>query len=114
MKVPCHSDECKIMKIQEVLFGKWKLSILWFIYKENIKNFNALQRIIKQISHKVLAEALSELVEDGILTKTVYESKEPKTEYNLTAIGLKLMPIIEEVEDWVIESYYSDEAIIRK
>jgi len=106
MKTPCDPDDCRIVKIQEVLFGKWKLSILWYVHHKNINTFNALQRALDGISHKILSQSLKELVESGLLTKNVYESKEPKTEYLLTPTGLAFMPILKDMEQWVEASYY--------
>lgn len=43
---------------------------------------------------------LKELVEDGLVSKTVYPELPPRSEYAITALGQTLIPIIDAMIEW--------------
>lgn len=48
----------------------------------------------------VLDLQLKELVEDGLVAKTIYPELPPRSEYSITALGMTLIPIIDAMIDW--------------
>lgn len=77
------SHICPVTVTQNVLMGKWKLSILWVLHNK-IRRFNELQKLMPEISRGVLTQQLRELERDGLINRKVYGEVPPKVEYSLT------------------------------
>jgi len=69
--------------IGEVLYGKWKIRLLWFI-NEGHQRPSELQRKIPDASRRVLNIQLKELEEQEFITKKIYAVVPPKVEYSLS------------------------------
>lgn len=64
------------------------------------RRFSALLEAVAGVSDKVLKRRLDELERAGIVTRTHYPEIPPRVEYELTAAGLALRRVIEEMERW--------------
>ncbi len=84
---------CGLDLIGEVLYGKWKMRLLYFI-NEGHKRPSELQRKIPDASRRVLNIQLKELEQHELVTKIIYPQIPPKVEYSLTEIGKTLIPVI--------------------
>jgi DNA-binding HxlR family transcriptional regulator len=91
----------------EAIRGKWK-SVLLCHLAEGPKRFLQLQKITCGVSHKMLNEQLSEMQNDGLIKKTIYEEAVPRVEYELTNKGRELLPALKIIESWAI--HYSEDA----
>ena len=78
---------------------RWKLLVIHYIRKGNLR-FGALQNVIPNVSRQTLTNKLRELEADGIINRTVYAEVPPRVEYNLTELGVSLLPIINEMSKW--------------
>lgn len=65
-----------------------------------IKRPGELHRKIPKASRRLLDAQLKQLVEQGILVKTIYEGKLLKAEYELAPLGNSLVPVIEVTARW--------------
>ncbi|NMN35055.1 winged helix-turn-helix transcriptional regulator [Pedobacter sp. SG918] len=90
---------CGLDLIGEVLYGKWKIRLLWFI-NEGHKRPSELQRKIPDASRRVLNIQLKELEEHELVTRIIYPVVPPKVEYNLTEFGKTLIPVIATLGQW--------------
>jgi DNA-binding HxlR family transcriptional regulator len=90
---------CGLDLIGEVLYGKWKIRLLWFI-NEGHKRPSELQRKIPDASRRVLNVQLKELEEHGLIIKKIYAVVPPKVEYSLTEFGKTLIPVISAMGTW--------------
>lgn len=97
-KIPL-SLNCGLDLIGEVLYGKWKVRLLWFI-NEGHKRPSELQRKIPDASRRVLTMQLKELEEHELITKKIYPVVPPKVEYSLTEFGKTLIPVIATLGQW--------------
>lgn len=79
--------------------GKWKIPIVWQI-NEGKKRPSEFLRGIANVDRRVLNKQLSEMIEDGILTKESFNEVPPRVEYSLTEIGKKLVEILWQLNDW--------------
>ncbi|SMF64221.1 transcriptional regulator, HxlR family [Paenibacillus uliginis N3/975] len=93
------SDKCPIEVSIEVLGGKWKPFILYYLLN-GTKRFSELQRYIPSVSPKVLTQQLRDLEEDGIIVRHVYPIVPPKVEYSLTTYGESIRPVIDILFNW--------------
>lgn len=97
-KIPL-SLNCGLDLIGEVLYGKWKIRLLWFI-NDGHKRPSELQRKIPDASRRVLNIQLKELEEHELITKVIYPVVPPKVEYSLTEFGKTLIPVISALGHW--------------
>lgn len=86
----------------DMISGKWKISIL-SVLGFGKRRFLELQREIDGIGAKMLSKELSELEMNGLISRTVRETKPVTVEYEITDYGRTLQPIIMEMARWGIE-----------
>lgn len=91
--------DCGHEYIREVLYGRWKIPLLWLI-ANGITRPGELQRKIPQASRRVLDSQLAQLVKHEIITKTIFDETIPRVEYHLTDLGESLTPVIKVIKDW--------------
>lgn len=84
-------------KLEDVIGCKWSVSVLMAI-SQGINRPGELERSIPGISTKVLNERLRKLLEYRLLTKQQFNELPPRTEYQLTAKGEKLIEIIVQIK----------------
>jgi DNA-binding HxlR family transcriptional regulator len=97
-KIPL-SLNCGLDLLGEVIYGKWKIRLLWFI-NEGHKRPSELHRKIPDASRRVLHIQLKELEEHELISKVIYAQVPPKVEYNLTDFGKTLIPVISALGKW--------------
>lgn len=90
---------CGLDLIGEVLYGKWKIRLLWFI-NEGHKRPSELQRKIPDATRRVLNLQLKELEDHELITRKIYPVVPPKVEYSLTEFGKTLIPVISTLGNW--------------
>ena len=90
---------CGLDLVGEVLYGKWKIRLLFFINEGN-KRPSELQRKIPDATPRVLNMQLKELEEHEMISKVVYAQMPPKVEYSLTEFGKSLMPVVLNLGGW--------------
>lgn len=90
---------CGLDLIGEVLYGKWKMRLLWFIHEGNLRP-SQLQRKIPDATRRVLNIQLKELEDHELVTKKIYPVVPPKVEYTLTEFGQSLIPLIGAIGQW--------------
>jgi len=90
---------CGLDLIGEVLYGKWKIRLLWFI-NEGHKRPSELQRKIPDASRRVLNVQLKELEDHELISKIIYPVVPPKVEYSLTEFGKSLIPVVSALGQW--------------
>jgi DNA-binding HxlR family transcriptional regulator len=93
-------DICPMALGINILSGRWKLQIIWRIYRKEIVRFNELQKSLGNITTKTLTQQLRELEEERIIRRTVYAQVPPKVEYSLTDIGKTISPVLKSLCDW--------------
>lgn len=84
-------------RLEDVIGCKWSVSVLLAV-GQGVCRPGALERHIEGISTKVLSERLRKLSAYGLLEKQVYPEVPPRTEYRLTALGIRLAEIISQVQ----------------
>ncbi|GIQ69070.1 transcriptional regulator [Xylanibacillus composti] len=84
----------------DILVGKWKPIILLHLLQGERKRFSELQRLIPNITQKMLTAQLRELEEQDIVKRVVYPVVPPRVEYSITEYGLTLDYILKPMHDW--------------
>ncbi|WP_069999162.1 winged helix-turn-helix transcriptional regulator [Cellulosilyticum sp. I15G10I2] len=83
----------------EILGGKWKALIVCLLMS-GTKRTSELERLIPDISQKVLIQQLRELERDGIIGRIKYPQMPPKVEYYVTEYGKTANKIIDVMCTW--------------
>ena len=89
-------DPAPYRQLEDVLGCKWSVLVLRAI-SSGVCRPGALERHIVGISTKVLSERLRKLEAYRLITKTTYDTVPPRTTYGLTAMGQKLIGIIDQI-----------------
>jgi len=92
-------EKCPVETSIDVLAGKWKILILWYLLSET-KRFNELEKLLPRTTQKMLIQKLRELEKDGVVHREVYPVVPPKVEYSLTSYGQSLKPILKTLYSW--------------
>lgn len=85
---------CPVQRTAKILDGKWTTLIVRDLIGGK-KRYSELQRSLSGISPRLLAARLRLLERNGMLTRTVYPTVPPTTEYELTTLGHGLRDVIE-------------------
>lgn len=108
---------CPLMYTFSTISGKWKPFIIWYlsISPNHSSRYGALKNALPyKISHKMMAQHLKELEQDGIVHREEYDEAVMRVEYSLTEKGLSLANIIYLLRDWgAVYGDFSREAVLR-
>ena len=96
---PC-MDSCPLNHALALIGGKWKMQILCSLYNNGPTRYNQLKKTLDGVSNTVLANALRELEEDGLVTRQEYLEVPVRVEYRITEPCQRLIPILDELGNW--------------
>ncbi|OJH39119.1 winged helix-turn-helix transcriptional regulator [Cystobacter ferrugineus] len=91
---------CPVEWTLDVIGGKWKSVILFYLMEKETLRFNEFRRLMPRITLQMLTNQLRELEADGVVHREVYPQVPPKVEYSLTPFGKSLEPIIRLMLEW--------------
>lgn len=90
---------CSTSLTMKYIGGKWKSVILIHLIEK--KRYNELRKMCKVITERTLSLQLKEMEEDGLVKRTVHTNKPPlRVEYELTAFGRTLIPLLQSIAAW--------------
>ncbi|PCI04813.1 MAG: transcriptional regulator [Flavobacteriaceae bacterium] len=84
---------CPIDTFTNVIKGKRKGTIILHLF-QGTKRYHELAKLITDISDRMLTKQLKELKDDGLITRTIFPEVPPRVEYNLTALGKTIQPVL--------------------
>ena len=91
---------CYFEMTLDIMGGKWKPIILYYINHNGVARHSDLKRFIPSIDERMLTRQLRELENDMLITRKVYPVVPPKVEYSLTESGKSLIPILTSLIEW--------------
>lgn len=80
--------------------GKWKMHILFWLWKNPVMRYGQLKKSLGKVTDKMLSAQLKELERDGIIIRKEYPQIPPKVEYSLSDLGQSMMPILSALCKW--------------
>lgn len=80
---------------------KWSLLVMRELAEQRMR-FTEILRSIDGISQRMLTRTLRELERDGLITREVYAEVPPRVEYEVTPLGLTLLPHVIALADWAV------------
>ena len=98
--------ECPIRNVLARICDKWSMLVIFMLEKHKAETlrFNALRKLIPDISQKMLTSTLRTLEEDGLILRQVYAEVPPRVEYSLTPRAQSLIPIVDNLVDWAADN----------
>ncbi len=99
-------EQCSPRAAEEafaMLDGRWKFSILYYLFSGGTLRFSDLERLIPKISQRMLTQQLRALERDKLVSRIVLPEIPPRVEYTLTAFGAALRPIMHSLLTWASE-----------
>lgn len=92
---PC-DEECPVKITAEIIEGKWTTLVVRELLPGK-RRYSEIQKALTGISPKVLTTRLRMLEQRKLVTRTVYPTIPPTTEYELTNTGRKLEKVLGEM-----------------
>lgn len=90
---------CPLRLTISLIGSKWKSCILDELRYKPLRP-SELHRTFPEATPRVLDIQLKELVEDGLVSKTIYPELPPRSEYAITPLGQTLIPLIDAMIEW--------------
>lgn len=87
------TPECPVKLAADILSGKWTTLIVRELLP-GTRRYSQIQHALYGISPKILATRLRMLEENGLVTRKIYPTIPPKTEYTLTNLGREMERVI--------------------
>ena len=98
-------DYCPLESAMRLLGGRWKLSIICALHHDKSVRFNELKRKIRGITNTMLSNALKELEDAALISRTQYPEMPVRVEYRLTRACDDLLPILSSLNAWSIKRH---------
>ena len=108
MKSQTPRMDCPLDAAMSMIEGKWKTVIICRMAREGKPlRFKELMEV-EGISARILTKQLKEMEDDGLVVKRIYREVPPRTEYQLTAKGESLIPILKQLMQWGLDNMFSN------
>ena len=90
---------CPLRLTMSLIGSKWKSCILDELRVATLRP-SELHKALPEAAPRVLDLQLKELVDDGLVGKTIYAERPPRSEYFITDLGRSLLPILDAMIAW--------------
>ena len=94
------SPGCTVEATLQLIDGKWKGVVLFHLLTGGTLRFNAIRRLLPNVTQRMLTTQVRELEADGLIARKIYPEVPPKVEYSLTPRGRTLEPVIMALKAW--------------
>lgn len=95
------AENCKALgQILDRIGDKWTIMVVG-VLSHGPMRFNALQRAVPGVSHRMLTMTLRGLERDGLVERTSFPTIPPRVDYELTARGKSLQDPLKVLASWV-------------
>lgn len=98
-KIPVDMD-CPLRLTMSLIESKWKSCILDELRDGLPLRPSEIHKRLPEAVPRVLDIQLKEMVEDGLVEKTIFPELPPRSEYRITELGASLLPIIDSMLHW--------------
>lgn len=91
--------DCPLRLTMSLIDSKWKSCILDELRYRPMRP-SELHKVLSEASPRVLDMQLNDMVQDGLVAKTVFPELPPRSQYAITPLGMTLIPIIDAMLEW--------------
>jgi DNA-binding HxlR family transcriptional regulator len=92
-------SECPAREVLQRLSDKW-VTLLLNALADGPRRYSDLGRTVAGISPKMLTQTLRTLERDGLVARRVTLQVPVRVDYELTALGRDLLPLVRAIKDW--------------
>ena len=93
-------SNCPIASILDLIGDRWTLLVVRDLRRFRKARYKNLAETRERIPTNLLADRLRRLEQAGIVEKSAYQKRPVRYEYELTAPGIDLLPLIREMAWW--------------
>ena len=90
---------CSVEEAMRLLGGRWRLLLVSYLL-DGPRRFSDLRRDMQGISQRMLTLDLRALEDAGLVRRTVYPEVPVRVEYDLTADGDRLRPVVDVMREF--------------
>lgn len=90
---------CPLRLTMSLIDSKWKSCILDELRHAPMRP-SELHKTLPEAAPRVLDMQLKELVEDGLVQRTIFPELPPRSVYSITELGMTLIPLIDAMLEW--------------
>ena len=98
-KIDWLQDQCPIKATVDVIGGRWKPLILFYLLGQP-KRFSTLRKDIPGVTGQMLTLQLRQLEADGIVARNIHAEVPVRVEYRLTTYGKTLSTLLADMRKW--------------
>lgn len=98
-----YSPHCPMQYALNLVGGKWKIPILWELFRNETLRFSELKRAIHGITNTMLSASLQELQNDRLIQRVQFNEMPLRVEYSLSDVGKGFLPVLLELSKWGME-----------
>ena len=91
----------RMEQVMDQISGKWKMRILFMVGAHGTLRYGERRKLLDGVTHKMLSNQLKELAADGLVQRSDYNEVPPRVEYRLTENGEALMPIFDDIQNYI-------------
>jgi DNA-binding HxlR family transcriptional regulator len=91
--------ECPSREVLDAISDKWVTLVLTAL-ADGPKRYSELSRRIAGVSQKMLTQTLRGLERDGLLVRSITPAVPVRVDYQLTALGETILPVVAAIKRW--------------
>jgi DNA-binding HxlR family transcriptional regulator len=91
--------ECPSRQVLDAISDKWVTLVLTAL-ADGPMRYSDLTRHIAGVSQKMLTQTLRRLERDGLLIRTITPAVPVRVDYELTALGETMLPLVAAIKQW--------------
>ena len=91
---------CPVSRTAFIIGSRWTSEILRELIDHGARRFSDFEAALTGIAPNTLSNRLKMLEDHGVLSRKIYDTHPPRSEYFLTEKGRKMQPIIEAMRFW--------------
>ncbi|MEV8377244.1 helix-turn-helix domain-containing protein [Kribbella sp. NPDC056861] len=93
-----------VRQVLDRIGDKWSLLVVANLH-DGAKRYSHLHELVEGISQRMLTLTLSQLTQDGLISRTAYAEVPPRVEYALTPLGETLLDSAVPLIRWASANY---------
>ena len=99
-----YAGACPVRAVLDRIGDRWTLLIVLRLGTGPMR-FRALLRSVDGISQRMLTVTLKALERDGLVVRTVFDTRPPAVEYSLTPLGRSLLHPLSVLAEWAMDHH---------
>nr|WP_070958457.1 helix-turn-helix domain-containing protein [Hyphomonas sp. Mor2] len=91
---------CPVSRTAFIIGSRWTSEIIRELVDHGPRRFSDLESTLTGIAPNTLSNRLKMLEDHDVISRKIYDTHPPRSEYHLTEKGLKMRPIIDAMRHW--------------